>query len=1266
MNIQKKFKFLFTRGGTCHTERLLPELIDNHLLISDRQFSDHLRFMYLYTDLLAYYDTNNEKIHANIWRKFLEQDNTVIRSLILHTNIDTLKKNIHREILTLRLNRTGITENKYVVNILVIAQELIILLDYWYNNLSNEDSIRAKLDAIIHAEINTHISKIYKILQQSRTSHYPQSFVEFCTFLEQKCYNAPLWELRTDLIYNEVSGPDQNDEQAIDMIADFFDAIFNTIYQLKELSTRDYFDTLTTQDKEPHMALLIAFLQLLQYADAHLNNIPQRSLDHYYRHVLKFNNNPAIPDQAYIHFLLSPNNAFAFVPKGSRLVAKNPVNGEDILFKTNRNITINTAKISQINTLLFNKKFAKEGYKMIELSTITYNSEMLKKFPFQLFPTLENNTAKQEQPHQPLATMVSSPLLHLAEGMRTIHIKWKLTAESFQALINKNPNKTVSSIAFLEQLADRLNSMVHIQITTKAGWLSIPEEAVSLIFIHEVYVLHMTISLNLEIPAMDKLPVGQQEGTIHPDMPTISIGMREGATSLMGLYFLNDLVLERIDLKVSVAHYRGLILQNQLGLIDNSQIFEPFGPLAKIDSSFYIGSGEIFSKNLTSLKIHIKWEGIPTIAGGFKRYYDAYPTKVQNDDFKVNISYLNHQHWNPSAAQNRQYTPLFQVIKSNNGSERLDQFRTISDIDIAALGITKTNDPLDVSVYGPHTISGFLKLQLSVPEQAFGHAIYPNLASSILVKNAQKKKEEAAIVLHEPYTPRIKSITVDYEAEESIVLTTRPGEEEEKYLNGFFHISPFGYLKLFPSSLASPVTLLPLIEEEVSFIAFGIESLNSSSLSMHIAIGENSLNTDKEIPSPKWFYLFDNIWLPLEEAIIVDGTNGLSKSGIIIFDLPHFSNHATGNNTYMAPGLTWIKVQFRGEINALPPIIGVYIQAVAVTRIMDRNGVFSSPVLPEKAMQQLQQPIEGVELVVQPFKTFGGRPFENHQALYRRVSERLRHKNRAVSVWDYERIILEKFPEIFRVKCINHTVKNTTGPTTNLMHPGHITIVVIAKEGRGAVNRFPTVNKQLLAEIKTYIQSVSTPFIKCEIVNPVYEDVKVNVTVKFKPGHEKGLFLNVLQQDVRNFLSPWLCNASADIALGGDIPTSQVIDFINSRYYIEGIGNFSIFRYLGKAPNLKLDKVTNYNSYLCASYPWSVMVSAKNHKISVVDKFDAAIKLRHGSIGDMAIGEDFIIGPLDPTSATDPIKCIDEDILIPSLEEYCLITQKHLKTDHGN
>ena len=62
-------------------------------------------------------------------------------------------------------------------------------------------------------------------------------------------------------------------------------------------------------------------------------------------------------------------------------------------------------------------------------------------------------------------------------------------------------------------------------------------------------------------------------------------------------------------------------------------------------------------------------------------------------------------------------------------------------------------------------------------------------------------------------------------------------------------------------------------------------------------------------------------------------------------------------------------------------------------------------------------------------------------AFYVRVSERLRHKARAITIWDYEHLILEAFPLIHKVKCLNHT-KSVDADYNEVLH-GHVTIITI-------------------------------------------------------------------------------------------------------------------------------------------------------------------------------------------------------------------------------
>ncbi len=81
----------------------------------------------------------------------------------------------------------------------------------------------------------------------------------------------------------------------------------------------------------------------------------------------------------------------------------------------------------------------------------------------------------------------------------------------------------------------------------------------------------------------------------------------------------------------------------------------------------------------------------------------------------------------------------------------------------------------------------------------------------------------------------------------------------------------------------------------------------------------------------------------------------------------------------------------------------------------------------------------------QPFQSFDGKHAEVGKEFYTRVSERLRHKGRAITAWDYEHLVLDRFPGIYKVKCITHAepecncrsaVKNP--PTLNSVLPASV------------------------------------------------------------------------------------------------------------------------------------------------------------------------------------------------------------------------------------
>lgn len=76
-----------------------PQLVDNGLLIDEKTLDEHVVFAYLYTDLIKYYEHEDVTTQSNVWRRFLESDDTVILSLILQTEIESLRSLVNNDLL---------------------------------------------------------------------------------------------------------------------------------------------------------------------------------------------------------------------------------------------------------------------------------------------------------------------------------------------------------------------------------------------------------------------------------------------------------------------------------------------------------------------------------------------------------------------------------------------------------------------------------------------------------------------------------------------------------------------------------------------------------------------------------------------------------------------------------------------------------------------------------------------------------------------------------------------------------------------------------------------------------------------------------------------------------------------------------------------------------------------------------------------------------------------------------------------------------------
>jgi hypothetical protein len=363
-------------------------------------------------------------------------------------------------------------------------------------------------------------------------------------------------------------------------------------------------------------------------------------------------------------------------------------------------------------------------------------------------------------------------------------------------------------------------------------------------------------------------------------------------------------------------------------------------------------------------------------------------------------------------------------------------------------------------------------------------------------------------------------------------------------------------------------------------------------------------------PDVEWSYLTGNTWWPFKPFEIQDHTRAdksskksLLQSGIIEFSLPKAIN-STGttilNNNYF-----WIRAVAHEDvlnttdsdamlglqrIAALPDLTAVLAQAGIAEFENNNNSLnhLAAP-LPAKTIAKFVDSRAAVKKVEQPYYSFYGKMPENDMEFYRRISERLRHKNRVICIWDYERLVLQQFPQLHKVKCLNHTgiAANLQEPVTNIYRlreitPGFVTVSVIPDLlNKNAVNKLePRVPVGLLDEIKLYLKKQTNLFVAAayndkldylQVLNPLYEPVKVKTCVRFYEGLDTAYYKYLLNQDLKKFLSPWAFDANTEINFGAVYHRSAILNFIEERKYVDVVLGFDVLHYKDGIPQVSPD-----------------------------------------------------------------------------------------------
>lgn len=688
------------------------------------------------------------------------------------------------------------------------------------------------------------------------------------------------------------------------------------------------------------------------------------------------------------------------------------------------------------------------------------------------------------------------------------------------------------------------------QFTGADGWFNKEVTGIRL----EEKTLAFTVVLDVADPAVTAFSKDKHGYALYAvEHPLMVLIFKPGFT-YSSYTFIQSLRIEQVTIRISVEKARALVVKNDFGTLDAAKAFQPFGYSPVKGSNLYLGLEETYSKPVDRFTIRMYWKGLPD---SFKTHYEGYmgPTNSlvnKNEDFTVTVAIEKQGEWVPvdhGTGSSNQF-PLF--------GERLD------------LAVKKQQ------IMGT---TGLIRLTLASPAYAFGHALYPAVYARAIMSQLQQK---TAPIPNEPYTPVMESIELGY---------TAAGDT-----TGFYHINPFG---------ASPVRLpgSPLVSDELhqaGNLYLGFEQLHPP---QQVAV---FFNIQQEIPldkpPPGFYCLTARGWKELTNSqLLSDTTLGLKQTGIITLNLP--GDMETGGPV-MPAGFHWLKITVPEDADHFDRVLEIRTNAVCCTAQQGHHH------LPPSGITGFAKKIVEIKRVEQPYESFGGSPMEENAGYFTRVSEKLRHKMRCITPWDFERNILAQFPGIYKVRCLRHS----DGQDAHYS-PGSVHIIVIpfAKQSGQARMLKPMATNSTLTAIRRFAEGIASPNARIKVTNPEYEEIRIAARVSFNKQADVGYYVTQLQHDLQRFLSPWAFRHEAEIPLGSKLYRSSVVGFIESRPYISFIASIS----LSKNGRLWQQEEISSDSA-------SVIVSAEWHDIEVAEAAHIVCQTNQG-IEQMIVGINFEI-----------------------------------------
>ena len=316
------------REGTSQKDRYPDALHPSFSKLDDRDLYDYLDFVYRYSENIRFWpshSTSSNKVQN--WQLFFSAGIILLSHIKSSSSKETLRQ--FKDLLA-EINEINAEEQCKEIEKILLG--MFKKIENWFKKFHHEDNFK---DVIFKIISNEHYTLLKQQIKKAKEIYPPETKLKKLTEAYQN--------INSEIIL-------------------YYDGVIKEAED--ELKQR-----LKNGSFEPHIGLLLSFLEMFQKSRDLQNGLTERHLDFYYQDILQLEKKAFTPDEAHITIGLARNVEKHQLSQGTLFKAGKDSNSNEISYELTEDFTANKSVVSEIRSSFKDKEH--------EVIRVAYNSKTI-------------------------------------------------------------------------------------------------------------------------------------------------------------------------------------------------------------------------------------------------------------------------------------------------------------------------------------------------------------------------------------------------------------------------------------------------------------------------------------------------------------------------------------------------------------------------------------------------------------------------------------------------------------------------------------------------------------------------------------------------------------------------------------------------------------------------------------------------------------------------------------------------------------------------